>query len=595
MLGKGSVFIILALAVAYQLTSKYFNKSSLGELLVTDDLKDEYDYVIVGGGSAGSVIAARLAEDVNNRVLLLEAGNHFDKDQNIHILGYAPSFVPTNFEWQFKSETEDGIFLGLKDRKTILNKGKVLGGSSSINNCVYVRGSPFDFNEWVTKYGCVGWGYDDLLPYFKKAEDIKVSNLMTSEYHGIGGPIAVSDILQTPVWKYFASAGKELGYPETDYNGAFQTGFGRIQSTQRNGVRSSTGLEYLGKRGKKSNLDVSVNSYVTKVKIDKNIASGVFFIKNMRKQYIKAKREVILSAGAISSPQLLMLSGVGPKKHLHDLHIPLIKDLPVAQRLDDHVAILLNAKINQSISLVRESFSGLWPKIEYALFGSGVLSLSPVEGTAFMHFDKSKVDKKRPDIQLLLAPFPYTDNYYLNYNKTIAAELLDRYQSSYGMALIVVLLHPKSTGILRLKSNDPFDSPKLDTNILNDKQDVDGLLAGIRIAEELISTRAMQELGADISVNEGSFCSQHKLRSDDFWRCMIHHVAFSFYHSTSTCKMGRHDDITSVVDPDLRVKGIGKLRVCDASVFPEVTSGNTNAPVIAVAEKFADMLKKEHF
>ncbi|XP_060560035.1 oxygen-dependent choline dehydrogenase-like [Ruditapes philippinarum] len=248
MLSKNNVLVILVLSVVYPLVSRYINKPSLGELLVTDDIKNEYDYVIVGGGSAGSVIAARLAEDANNKVLLLEAGNHFDKDQNIHVPAKAFSFLPTDFAWQFKSETEDGSFQGLKDKKTILNKGKVLGGSSSINGCMYARGSSFDFDKWVTKYGCEGWGYADLLPYFKKAEDVKISDLKTSYYHGSGGPIAVSDSYQTRVWRYFLNAGKEMGYYEIDYNGASQTGFSRIQVTVRNGVRSSTGLEYLGKQ-----------------------------------------------------------------------------------------------------------------------------------------------------------------------------------------------------------------------------------------------------------------------------------------------------------------------------------------------------------
>ncbi|XP_060560033.1 glucose dehydrogenase [FAD, quinone]-like [Ruditapes philippinarum] len=477
-----------------RVVSKYINKPSLGELLVTDDIRTEYDYVIVGGGSAGSVIAARLAEDANNRILLLEAGNHFDKDENIHVPGQAFSFLPTDFAWQFKSETEDGSFQGLKEKKTIMNKGKVLGGSSSINACFYARGSSFDFNEWVTKYGCIGWGYADLLPYFKKAEDIKVPDLKTPDYHGSGGPIAVSDSYRTHVWTLENKWG-----------------------TPRQIIMVHHKLDLVGHK-------------------------------------LRVRRDVILSAGAIKSPQLFLLSGIGPRKHLEDLDIPLIKDLPVGQRLDDHVSVILNAKINQSIGLVPENFRGVWPKIQYALFGSGVYT-AITEGTSFMHFDNSKLNNKRPDIQFLLQPFFVGDNNILNYNDNTAADLINRYQDIYGVSVAIVLLHPKSTGTVRLQGIDPFDSPLLDTNILNDQRDVDGLLAGIRMFDEFISTQAMQELGADLSINKASFCSQHEFRSDDFWRCMIRHIATNINHSTSTCKMGKKDNSTSVVDPDLKVKG----------------------------------------
>ena len=238
--------LVLILAIVY---IQYANRTSVGESLVTDKLKEEYDYVIVGAGSAGSVLAGRLSEDTNTNVLLLEAGEHFDYDPNIHIPLLGFSFLHSNLAWHYKSERGREIFLGLKDQKTVLNRGKLLGGSSSINVCMYARGSPYDFNEWKSKYDCEGWEYTDLLPYFKKAEDIQISDLKTSSYHGIGGPIAVSESYLTSLSEYFMKAGEEIGYMETDYNGYIQTGFARVQNTVRNGVRSSTGLEYLGKPG----------------------------------------------------------------------------------------------------------------------------------------------------------------------------------------------------------------------------------------------------------------------------------------------------------------------------------------------------------
>ncbi|XP_045215156.2 glucose dehydrogenase [FAD, quinone]-like [Mercenaria mercenaria] len=579
-------------SVAYSLILRYAGKPSLGESLVSDKISDVYDYVIVGAGSAGSVLASRLSEDANYSVLLLEAGNHFDYDKNIHIPGLALSFLKTDLAWQFKSETENGIFLGLKDKKTVLPKGRLVGGTSAINACVYTRGNPFDFHEWVNKYGCKGWGYNDLLPFFKKAEDIKIPGLKTSKYHGSGGPIAVSGVFSTPLGKYFMNAGKETGYTETDYNGKIQEGFSRVQTNIRNGVRSSTGLEYLGKVGRRPNLDISTNSLVTKIQLELKIATGVYFIKQGRKQFVKAKRDIILSSGVFNSPQLLMLSGVGPKRHLQDLGISVETDLPVGQKFDDHVGIVLSAKINQSLSLTIDTFSGARPKIEYMLFGTGPFTATS-EVTAFMHIDQSKIGKERPDIQLFFPPFIVGDNNFLNYNDSVAAELINNYINIPGFSAIIALLHPRSTGTVRLRSTDPFDSPILDTNHLKDKQDIEDLLAGIRMFEKLISTKSLQSIGADISINKASFCSHHTFRSDDFWRCMIHHIALNFHHSTSTCKMGRKDDPTSVVNVDLKVHGIKNLRVCDASVFPAVTSGNINAPVIAIAEKFANMLKKE--
>ncbi|XP_045215209.2 L-sorbose 1-dehydrogenase-like [Mercenaria mercenaria] len=587
-----TALIVVIFAVGYAVFFRNKNKPSVGESIVSDKISNEYDYVIVGGGSAGSILAARLSEDANYTVLLLEAGEHFDYDQNIHIPVLTFQFLQSNLAWHYQSETEKGMFLGLKDKTSLLNRGRVLGGSSSINACIYARGSPFDFGEWEKKYRCKGWGYNDLLPYFKKAEDIQIPNLKTSDYHGTGGPIAVSASPSSKLSKYFIDAGKEMGYMETDYNGKSQTGFSRVQNTIRNGVRSSTGLEYLGKPGKRQNLDISTNSFVTKIQIEEKVATGVYFIKQERKQFVKARRNVIVSAGAFNSPQLLMLSGIGPKSHIQDLDIPLIQDLPVGDKFDDQINIAISVKINQSIHLDKEKAQGLWTLVEYTLFGTGPLS-SVADSVAFLHIDKSKMGKERPDVMMFLVPSTFGDSSMFNYNESVAKELIYPYKNTPGFVVMISLLHPRGTGTVRLRSIDPFDSPILDTNHLTDKQDEDDLLAGIRLFEELVSTEAMKSIGADISINQASFCSHHQFRSDDFWRCMIHHIAHNFYHSTSTCKMGIKGDPTAVVDLDLRVQGIKNLRVCDASVLPSVTSANTNAPVMAVAEKFADMLKKE--
>ena len=331
---------------------------------------------------------------------------------------------------------------------------------------------------------------------------------------------------------------------------------------------------------------------VTKIKVDGNVATGVYFLKKGRKHLIKAKRDIIISAGAYNSAQILMLSGIGPRKHLEDLHIPLVRDLTVGNKYDDHIGFSINVKINQSIHLEKAKAMGFWSLMEYKLLGTGPLT-SVVENVAFLHLDKKKIGKERPDIMLLTRPNILVDNNVLNYNESIAEELLYPYIDTPGFTILVSLLHKRSIGSLRLQSNDPFDSPIFDPRYMTDKRDEDDLLAGIRLVEEILSTKAMKSIGADININKASVCSQHEFRSDEFWRCMIQHISISFYHATSSCKMGRHDETDAVVDLNLRVRGINNLRICDASVFPTVTSANTNAPVIAVAEKFADMLKKE--
>ncbi|XP_060571854.1 L-sorbose 1-dehydrogenase-like [Ruditapes philippinarum] len=589
---KFTAFVVFVLAIGYQVVLRYRNRPSLGETLITETLKDEYDYVIVGAGSAGSVLAARLSEDSKYSVLLLEAGEHFDYDPNVHIPVLAFEYLHSDLAWLYKSEKEEGAFLGLKDETAVLNRGKGIGGSSLINACMYSRGSPFDFDDWEKKYGCKGWGFNDLLPYFKKAEDIQIEHLETSDYHGKGGPIAVTESESTPLTDYFMRAFKALGYKETDYNGKIQTGVSRVQNTVRNGVRSSTGLEYLGKFGRKENLDISTNSFVTKMKIENSVATGVYFIKNGIKRLVKAKRDIILSGGTFNSPKLLMLSGVGPKDHLKNVGIPLIKDLPVGKKLDDHISIAISSRINQSVHLDKQKAQSIWALLEYTLFGTGPLT-SLADSVAFLHIDKARIGKERPDFMAFLVPTTFGDNKFLGYNETVASELIYPYVNTPGFNIMLTLVHPKGIGSVRLQSTDPFDSPILDTNHLKDRRDENALLAGIRIIEEMLSTEAMKSIKADLGMNKASFCSQHEFRSDDFWRCMLRHISVSFYHSTSTCKMGTKGDPTRVVDLDLKVQGIKNLRVCDASVLPAVPSANTNAAVIAVAEKFADMIKIE--
>ncbi|XP_052257333.1 glucose dehydrogenase [FAD, quinone]-like [Dreissena polymorpha] len=340
------------------------------------------------------------------------------------------------------------------------------------------------------------------------------------------------------------------------------------------------------------NLHVSLQSFATKVQIDESdkTAKGVYYIKDGRKHYVKARREIILSGGTINTPQLLLLSGIGPSSHLKEKNIPVIADLPVGQNLQDHLYIPLLSHINQSLSITRDGVESYWMKLLYALLGKGIYSTSSLDTSAFLHLEKANVGKRYPDIQMIFFATLFSVN-VLNYEGHIASALLNSDANQHGFTTALCLTRPFSRGQITLKSNDPFDHPTIDPKFLEDERDVKTLIGGIRIWEKLMETPDMKALGVDIDRMKMPFCSNHKFRSDEYWECLIRHIGITEYHHSGTCKMGPIDDPRTVVDPELRVKGIKSLRVADASVFPNVTSGNTNAPSIMVGEKAADLIR----
>ena len=558
--------------------------------IVTEKLDDEYDYIVVGAGTAGSLVAARLSEDNHNKVLLLEAGSHYNEAApKIHIPLHLFDFQHTRFDWEYYTIPQTVSCLGLKNNKGYWPRGRVLGGSNMINGVQYTRGSKYEFDEWA-RNGCTGWSYKDVLPYFLKSEDIRIDNLKSSVYHSTGGPLAVSSGLGTPLADLYMKAGKEMGYEITDYNGEDQEGFNFIQSNTRNGVRSSSALELLENTAERKNLHIAVESFVSKIEIVNKAATGVFVIRDGRKHFIKAAKEVILSAGAINSPQILMLSGIGPEKHLHDMGIPVKADLPVGQNLQDHEMVLMFTKINSSIGITENVRESLWTRIKYSIFGKGPLSTSSLDGNGFFYADPSKRGKGSADIQFIFLSINPDTNFY-NFRDDVAKELMAKHPNEDGFMTAVITTHPKSTGTITLSSRDPFDYPLLDPQYLADQSDIQNFISAIRIWEKFIETPTMQGLGAKVDRMKLSFCSHHRFRSDAYWECVTRHLAVTVYHHSGTCKMGDENDKTAVVDPDLRVKGIKGLRVVDASIFPNVTSGNTNAPVVMVAEKISDVIR----
>ncbi|XP_052776662.1 glucose dehydrogenase [FAD, quinone]-like [Mya arenaria] len=559
------------------------------ESIISDTFKEEYDYVVVGAGTAGSVVAARLAEDAGASILLLEAGGHFDESK---LTSWASGWIAlftSSFDWGYYTESEKDVFKGLAGKRSYWPRGKALGGTGVLNGMQYTRGSRFDYDGWAEN-GCVGWDYKSVLPYFLKSEDIQIPELYSSSiYHRRGGPIAVTYSPPSDLTPLVLKAGSELGYNVTDYNGELQEGFSVVQSTLRNGIRSSTAHEFIAKE-KRHNLDIVTRSFVTKIFIQDKKANGVFFIRNGRKQYVKARKEIIVSTGAVNTPQLLMLSGIGPSKDLQKLDIEVVQDLPVGKNLQDHQITILPTPVKENVGPTWADLMSKWSELMYDYLKTGPLARTGLDGSAFLHIDKAKIGKSAPDIQIIFFNFLFGEN-FLNFEDRIAQELMEKDFNKHGFVTDICTTRPKSRGSIKLRSADPFDYPLIHANYYSNYEDIKTVLGGIRIWEKLMETDTFREIGVDTSKTKVSFCSQFEYRSDAYWECYIRHISTTEYHPCCTAPMGPDNDNSAVLDLKLRVRGIANLRVVDASVFPNITSGNINAPTVMVAEKAADMIR----
>ena len=512
------------------------------------DGQEQYDYIIVGAGSAGCVLANRLTADGRSKVLLLEAGPR-DTDPWIHIpLGYGKLFTRRDINWAYDSEPEPN----LNGRRIFSPRGKVLGGSSSINGLVYIRGQAEDFDAWEVP----GWSHVELLPYFRKAA---------------GGPLGVSDLERHELCDAFIASAQSLGIPaNADFNGERQEGTGYYRATMRNGRRSSTAVGYLRPAEKRPNLRVETNALATRILFDGTKAVGVEFSQNEKTIKAKANREVVLSGGAFNSPQLLQLSGVGPRALLEANGIPVVHDAPeVGEGLQDHFYCRTFWRANQPITLNDDMLS-LWRKakigLDYALFRRGPLTISAGQGAAFV---RTRPGLKRPDAQL----------YFINFSTAKRGGVLHPWS---GFTLSVSQLQVESRGSVRIKSADPRAAPAIRYNYLATENDRRVMVEGLKLIRRIA---AAAPLSGYVVREEFPGAA---VQTDDELLDVVRQTGETVFHPTSSCRMGT--DERSVVDSQLRVRGIAGLRVADASIMPAVVSGNTNAAVIAVAEKAADLI-----
>ena len=526
-----------------------------------------YDYVIVGGGSAGCVLASRLSEHPDSRVLLLEAGPPDTADE-IHIPAAVNLLFKTAYDWNYQTIPQDRA----GGRSIYWPRGRVLGGSSSINAMIYVRGSRHDYDSWRDDYGCEGWGYTDLLPYFLRAES---NSRGASAYHGASGPLSVQDLkFRSSLTGDFVAAARNYGLPANDdFNGPEQEGVGYYQVTQKAGRRWSAADAYLHPAADRPNLTVFTDALVTGIEIEAGRATAVRYLRRGVEEVARAEAEIILSAGAIGSPQLLMLSGVGPAEHLHEHNIAVMAENPgVGSNLSDHPIVTAMWSAPKTRSLWEKA--GPRNLARWQMTHSGPMTTNIAEAGGFSRTDPALV---APDIQWHVLPVPYIDG-----------GLAD--PASRALSMLITLVSVGSRGKIRLRSADPRHKPLIDPSYLSDIDDLDPLIKAIGMAREIAATKPLsKELKAELAPGPA-------VRTDADLREWARGNLSTIYHPVGTCAMGGDSRVAasklaSVVDTQLRVRGVERLRVVDASVMPTVPRGNTNAPTIAIAERAADLIQ----
>jgi choline dehydrogenase len=531
-------------------------------------MSETYDYIVIGAGSAGCVVANRLSADPANRVLLLEAGGK-DWYPWIHIpVGYFKTMHNPLTDWRYKTEADPG----LGGRSLDWPRGKTLGGSSAINGLLYIRGQPQDFDGW-RQMGNTGWGWDDVLPLFRRAENQERGE---DEMHGVGGPLSVSDMrIRREICDRFIDAAEELGLPRRDdFNGMEQEGAGYFQLTAKNGMRCSTAVGYLRPARMRENLTIETHAHTQRILFDGKRAAGVRYDIKGRVVEARCRREVILSAGAIGSPQILTLSGIGPGGKLQDLGIEQVAESrDVGSNLQDHLQVRMVFKTKDPITLndqVNNPIKKMLMGIEYMLYRRGPLSMGASQVCAFV---RSRPELATPDIQFHVQP--------LSADKP--GEGLHKFSAFTSSTC---QLRPESRGVINVVSPDPHDYPKIHPNYLATDTDRQAAIDGMKWSRKFAATNALSEIISE------EWLPGDGVKTDEDYLDAARKIAQTIYHPVGTCRMGVDDH--AVVDPRLRVRGVEGLRVADASIMPTITSGNTNAPSIMIGEKLSDMVLEDN-
>ncbi|XP_060521919.1 glucose dehydrogenase [FAD, quinone]-like [Cylas formicarius] len=544
-----------------------------------------FDYIVVGGGSAGSIVARRLSDNKQNKVLVLEAGQDAFSILNVPCLGLL--LQKTSYDWQHSTVPQYNACLALDNNESQWPMGKIVGGTGMFNNLIYVRGHREDFDEWFEFKEC--YDYDaDVLPYFERLEKQVES----------GGSVYVSSLpFITVLPRFIARAAKTLGWPIVDNTAESTIGMGVPRVNLRNGARwtTSSTLKSLGR----SNLILKTNRVVTKVLFSHDFeAVGVKYTYSGRSYFARARKGVVLSAGVVGSPKLLMLSGIGDKSHLDTINVRTKVDLPVGDNLQDHVTtgfdlVLLNRSLDLGIGSMFSPVSAL----RYFFHGSGPWTTLGCEAVAFLRTAVENATSQRPDLQMMVMPLAIKedDGIHLRRLIGISDETWSRYfalNKSPALTILPVLLHPKSRGRVRLADKNPASRPLIDPRYLSSDEDVRTLVLGIEKIKQLTRTKEMAELGAKLNSIPFPGCESYEFDSAPYWECYIRRLTVTAYHPVGTCKMGALEDPTSVVGYDFQVKRTNNLFVVDGSVLPTLPSGNVNAPIMLMAEIASDVIKR---
>ncbi|XP_050316274.1 glucose dehydrogenase [FAD, quinone]-like isoform X2 [Anthonomus grandis grandis] len=562
----------------------YLYNFILYKFFYRDDPNNTYDYIIVGAGSAGSILANRLSKNSQDKLLLLEAGM-IDNDI-LHIPSIGLLLQQTEFDWQYKTVPQQNACMGLTGNVSLWPMGKIFGGTSMLNNMLYVRGHQHDYDEWFKNKS--DYSIADIWQYFKKIENDKAKSCTER-------PVYLSDLTFTTILpKIMLKAAETLGYSTIEDNYNCVPGFNIPKANLYQGKRwtSADSLKW----PKRDNLSIKTSCIVEKVLFKGNFeAYGVQYncLGSTYKAF--ASKAVILSAGVVGSPKILMLSGIGPKAHLKSLGITPIINLPVGENLQDHVTTGFDlVLLNQSLGIGIPEMISPVSIYDYFINGAGPWSTTGCEVMAFFNTLKNFGS---PDLQFMVMPLGISED-----NGHYLRRLVDQLWSTYfskitkkTMTILPVLLHPKSKGSVRLASKDFKDLPLIDPQYLSDPRDVEVLLNGIKIIQRLVKTKEFQELGAEFNNLVLPECAMNKFNTKSYWECYIRHLTITAYHPVGTCKMGSRDDESAVVDFDFKVKGTNKLYVADGSVLPTQSSGNINGPIMMLAEMAADLVRKNYY